>query len=78
LVLLGKEKLMKVAIGTALAVTSTVLLTVFAIASALATPRSFDSRDILILAIGAAGVVLASLAFRELRAISRQLSQASA
>jgi len=69
---------MKGAIGTALVIGSTFLLTVFAIAFALAPPTSLDSRDTLVFAIGGAGVALAILAFREFRVISRRLFHASA
>jgi hypothetical protein len=58
---------MKNAVSVSLAALSAFFLLAFTAACALAPPLSFDSRDVLVWAIGAAGLLLAVIALRELR-----------
>ena len=64
---------MKVMASSVLLVAATVLLTFFGLAFSISPPTSTDSRDVLIMAIGAAGVAFAILAVRELRKINAKL-----
>lgn len=69
---------MKNVIGLILAVYSTVFFGVFAVACFLAPPISLDSRDVLILAFGLAGLLLGILAVRELRSSGQRSARVRA
>lgn len=69
---------MKIWISAVLTIASTVLLTFSALALVIGPPTMLDSRALLLIAVGVAGVILGVLAFRELRAIDLSLRHLSA
>ncbi|WP_374012740.1 hypothetical protein [Pseudoxanthomonas koreensis] len=69
---------MKVVSNAFLVVLATLSLCFSFIACLIAPPTDFSSRDLLIIAIGLAGIVFAVMAGRGLARINRQLRQASA
>ncbi|MBB3169440.1 hypothetical protein [Simiduia aestuariiviva] len=64
---------MKVLPSVLLIILSTLLVAFSGIASGLHFPSSGDSRDILVLAIGMAGILVGVLAIKELERINKML-----
>lgn len=69
---------MKVVSSALLLVLATLFLCFSFVACLIAPPTDFSSRDLLVIAIGLAGIIFAVLASRGFGRINRQLRQASA
>ncbi|MGH8122778.1 MAG: hypothetical protein ACREPT_08380 [Rudaea sp.] len=69
---------MHVVKSASLIAVATSLITVFCIASSLAPPVSSDSRGLLVIAIGLAGLVFGIWACVELRSVNARLSRVQA
>jgi hypothetical protein len=65
---------MKITAASLFLILATILLTFTAITFILAPPTRLDSRDLLVLAEGFAGLVFGALAVRRLVAIQRKLA----